>query len=133
MLSSIGPHQFLILAGQIVPPHEQVDDPVQRRGVDGTGLWRTGRRGDKFSLRSKVDQPSLDAARLTFRQYQDLIGQDPQQLVQDDFDFSQQGFQVFVLKVHLAALKTIRTAVGGLNPPSLAWLEGDWELIAVET
>ena len=132
MISSIGPFPFLILADQVVPPHEQVDEPVQRRGIDGTAVWRIGRRGEKFTLRSKVDQPSLDFARLTFAQYQSLIGQDPQTLIQDDYAFAQQNFKVLVLKVQLVALKAIRTAVGGMFPPSLAWLECDWELIAVE-
>jgi len=123
----IGEFEFLTLHGRPSPPAEQVE-VVARGGVDGLGIWRTGVRGQPFRMFSQVDAPSLEIAADEFERYQALIGQDPVEMVQDDVI---RDWKVAVLGVQLVSRYAIMVPVGGLNFPSLAWLEAEWTLVAI--
>jgi hypothetical protein len=131
MINSIGEFQFITVLGHPVGPREQ-PEVIARSGVDDVGVWRTGKRGEPFELVSQVDVASMDGARRLFKQYVDSIGQDPVVLIQDDYDYSAEGWKVVVLDVEERQRHAIISAVGGLNLPSLAFLECAWKLVAIQ-
>lgn len=125
-LNSIAGYQFLAIDGLPQGLREQVE-LVERQGLDGTAIWRTGRRGTRFTLTSKVDQPSLPAAFAAYNGYASLVAAGAVPLV-----WSGVSLGLFdVLDVRLQDARAIRSATGGINPPSLAWLSCEWDLIAV--
>ncbi len=128
----IGQHQFIVLAGNPVAPVEEIEGPIRRKGVDGLGLSKTGKRGRPFTLRSKVDAQDIDEAKDMVKRYRELIGAAPVSLIHDDYNFNQEDWRVAVLDVRTAVIHAVATATGGLNEPSEAWLEVDWVLIAIE-
>jgi hypothetical protein len=129
--NSIHTFQFIDLAGQPDPLKPQIQ-VVTRAGVDGVTLVNDGTRGTPFVLRSKVDQTSLATARQTFLSYRDLIGGAAVEAVWQDVDLFAEGTLFEVLDVRQVVLRKLAIGVGGFNPPSEAWLECDWTLIAVE-
>ena len=130
MLNLIGNFQFLALHGHPVPPKGQ-PQVLARPGVDGVGIWRTGERGVPFEMVSQVDMPDMATARRVFKLYVESIEQNPVPLIQDDYDYAAEGFNVVVLDVQERQRHALATSTGGLNLPSLAYLEAAWVLIAV--
>lgn len=128
--NSIGDFSFIALLGNREPPREQLEIEA-RPSVNGLTIIRTGSRGTPFRLRSQVDAASYNAAWSTFRQYLSLINDDPQLLIQGGIYSSSEGYMVQVLDVHPVRIGPIKTASGGLNAPSLGWLECDWDLVAI--
>jgi hypothetical protein len=129
----IGDFWFLTLHGPVAPPAMRVE-AVARPGIDGAAYWMLGRLGEPFILRSQVDAADLASAQSLFDQYVLLKDEGPQLLVKDDLDFTAAAnpWKAKVLEVRLAACRRIAASVGGLHPPSLAVLEADWQLQAVE-
>ncbi len=126
-------HNFacIQLDGNPIPPMQD-RKIVQRAGVDGTGIWRMGSRGRKFTLRAGVDVPNMAAGRVAFAAATAFTNADPLVLIQENYDFDlEQDWKVSVLGVRQVDLRAILNAIGGLFPPSLAWLEIDFELIAI--
>ena len=132
MTYSIGEFDFLALHGNPEPLKEQCV-LAGRPGVEGVAVWKTSPRGVRFTLRSAVDAESLTAARWLFGQYKTLIGGDPVELVWAGLAMTGESFQVVVLDCRPAEIKSIIGGVGGLYPPSIAWCECDWDLVAVAT
>lgn len=128
--NSIGDFTFIALLGGREPPREQLEIEA-RPSVDGLTIIRTGSRGTPFRLRSQVDAASYNGAWTTFRQYLALIKSDPVVLTQGGIVSTAEGFKVQVLNVHPVKIGPIKSASGGLNTPSLGWLECDWDLVAV--
>ena len=128
--NSIGSFSFIALLGDLVPPREQLEVSA-RPAVEGVTVTRTGKRGMPFRLRSQVDQASYAAARATYRQYVDLIRDDPQVLIQGGVVSTSEFYKVQVLDVRAVRIGPIKSASGGLFAPSLGWLECDWDLIAI--
>jgi len=128
----IGDFQFLALHGAPVGLSEQLL-VLSRPSVDGVAIWKLGRRGRPFSLRSVVDATSFEAARAMHDRYLGLKGADPVDLVWSDIELTTEKIMVAVLDVRPVPGRTrsMLTLVGGLNPPSLGWVECDWDLIAV--
>ena len=131
MTNSIGAFTFIALDGNVVfpRPHAEIS---QRPGIDGTGLWLQGTFGDQFTLRSKVDKASMDTASDSMQAYGLNVGTIAE-LVKDDLDY----YDAYVVKFLVVAVRqvtmhAIETSSGGLNAPSAAWLEADWDLVAVE-
>lgn len=102
-----------------------------RGGVDGNAFWRTGRRARQFTLRSRVDLPTFAHGFLLYGMYAQLIGEDPVPLVYSGSDLSEFGILVEVVDVRMAEHFGTVSGTGGINPPSLAFLECDWDLVAV--
>lgn len=128
MANRIGNFEFVALHGSPLPPTEQ-PELVARAGVDGVGGWRTGVRGTPFRMLSQVDMPTYEIAGQVSINYTVLIGQDPVSLVQDDVEFP---YQVVVLSVVERSRRGMVISTGGLYPPSAAWLESEWTLMAVD-
>ena len=127
----IGQFEFLDLEGNPEQVKRQLT-VLARAGVDGHTVVDEGRRGTPFVLRSRVDQQDLAAGRATYGAYAALIGGDPVQLVWQDLDLDGEDFQVLVLDVVQSRLHALAWgSAGGLNPPSRAWLECDWTLLAI--
>ena len=132
MRNSIGSARFLTLHGSVERPSEQVLGPIVRPGLNGIGLWKTGIRGRPFQLRSMVDQYNILNGRTLFAMYRLLIGNSPQILVQDGYNFNfAEGFRVAVLDVRLIELKRIMSGVGGFYSIPGAKLVCQWTMIAV--
>ena len=130
MLNTIGNFQFIALHGNPVPPKGQ-PMVLARAGVDGVGIWRAGVRGVPFEMVSQVDAPNMAVARQLLKAYVDSIEQDPVPLIQDDYDYTAEGWKVVVLDVEQRQRHAIISPVGGINLPSLAYLEASWTLIAI--
>lgn len=131
MYDAIGIHQFIGLHGTCQPPCEQIAPPIVRPGIDGVGLWKTGIRGVPSVLRSVVDAANLTEARAKLILYRALIGAAPVSLVQHDYDYTAEGWQIAVLGVRRIQMQQVLTPCGGLNSPSLAKLVCEWRVIAV--
>lgn len=131
MENRIGPFEFIDLAGNPDTVMPQIGLFV-RSGVSGLTLVNDGVRGEPFVLRSKVDVETLAAARATYTFYTGLIGAEPQEIIWQDIDLSAEGTRFSVLKVKQVSCIPIDSATGGLFPPSLAWLECDWTLVAID-
>ena len=129
----IGGFWFLTLLGQVAPPSMRVE-PVVRPGIDGAAYWMLGRLGEPFILRSQVDAVNLAYAQDAFDQYVLLKEEGPVLLVKDGLDFTTatNPWIAKVLEVRLVACRAVAACVGGFNPPSLAFVEADWQLQAVE-
>lgn len=132
MQNAIGNFTFIALLGNPVPPKGQ-PQVIARPGVDGVGIWRSGKRGEPFKMVSQVDAPSMRVARNAMAAYVASIEQNPVALIQDDYDYSSEGWKVVVLDVVQRQCHAIISAVGGINPPSLAYLEAEWALVAVSS
>lgn len=128
--NSIGDFSFIALLGQREPPRQQLEIEA-RPSVDGLTIIRTGTRGAPFRLRSQVDAASYNAAWTTFRSYLALIAADPVAMIQGGINSTAEGFKVQVLDVRPVKIGPLKTPVGGLNAPSLGWLECDWDLVAI--
>ena len=127
----IGPFEFITLDGQPPAPQGSVA-VVSKPGIDGILALYTGFRGQQFTLRSKVDAADKAAARQLYQSYRTLIGQGPQLLEWSGIEmFAAETFRVLVLDVKPVDIRTLAAASGGLNSPSLGWVECDWLLIGV--
>ncbi len=132
MDNKIGTHTFIALIGQVDAPKERLSAPVQRPGVDGTGVRKEATKGRMFQLTSRVDATDLEDGWSRLSDYQELIKEDPVALIKDDHEFDGvDGWKVKVWDVRLRRLGPIIGATGGLNDPSGAWLECVWSLLAV--
>ena len=119
------------LDGEVDAPREQVE-LLTRPGVPGIAILRQGRRGRPFQLRSFVDAPDLATARNYYVQYAALIGEAPVEIVKAGLSLSGEAFYVQVLDVRPLLIAPLLMAVGGLNPPSAASIECQWDLVGVE-
>jgi hypothetical protein len=130
--NSIGSFAFIELTGQ---PGSVVSSigMATRAGVDGVTLSDEGERGRPFILRSKTDVEDLESAWLEYAGYRELVGGDPQDLIYQDLDLaSLDGIAGFaVTDIGMPFIRAIGGGSGGLRPPSLAYLECDWTLVAI--
>ncbi len=132
MQNSIGGHEFLAILGNIVPTRERLLPPVQRPGVDGTGIRKAGNKGSLFTLISQVDSATIDSARAKAELYLEQIDADPVVLIISDYNFStQDNWKVKVYDVRVRRIHGIVQATGGINDPSGAFLECEWNLMAI--
>ncbi len=130
MLNQIGDHQFLFLHGNPDPPKEQ-PELLARPGVDGVGVWRTGIRGRPFTMRSFVDCASMDEAEREFSRYADSVSEDAVALIQDNHDYTVDGWLVVVLDVReIDRHAVVRSTGGFFSPGPSAVLVAEWTLVA---
>jgi hypothetical protein len=127
LYNAIGPFQMLFIEGQILLP-VMMSERVERPGVNGVGMLRTGRRGPQFKLRSKVDALDIFDADNLLREYESIVGGDPILIAQNDIPFTQ-GF--YVEAMIPVVCRAIVGGVGGLNENPGAWVEADWHLSAI--
>lgn len=129
--NKIGPYPFISLRGEPIPPRQtlQIDD---RPGVDGSEVVLTGVKGQPFTLVSMMDAVSFDQGSTFINDYQGLIEQAPVALVRGGVSSDGLGYRVKVLDVRPARIMAMAGAVGNaFNPPSLAMVECQWDLLAI--
>ena len=130
--NSIGDFTFLGLTGSRQPPRT-ILSLDERPGVAGTEVTDEGIKGRPFMLMSWVDCEDFAAAEATYIEYLALIGQDSVSMVQGGVASETEGYSIKVLNVRKLYSGTIVPGPGGLNPPSQAILECEWELLAIPT
>ena len=129
--NQIGAFKFLDLVGGIRLPQEE-SELLVRPGVDGVGIKFQGLRGKPFTLHSKVDAEDLADAHTAGRNYQQLVNNGfLYSVAQQGIDYTNFGVEFAVLEVQNIRVSGRLLVMGGLFPPSLAWIEADWTLIAV--
>jgi len=132
-LYQIGDYAFLTLAGHPTGLSEELEQVV-RKGVDGTALVRTGRRGKPFQLTSRVDMPNKAQARFLFDRYQLLQGADPVEVIVNDINFNYLNCLFAVIDVEPVDIFEMPNATPGLNTPGgtlVGIVEARWTLLAV--
>ena len=127
MPASIGPHIFLTMKEHPEVPKEEVE-VVKRPGVDGVGIWRTGKRGSPMTVTTTVDAASFAVGQAMYLSYSNLIANAAVAIIWEGLAMP---FLVNVLDVRVITLNAISTSVGGINPPSGAVLVCEWDLISV--
>jgi len=129
--NQIGAFKFLDLVGGIVLP-QSMAELLERPGVDGLGLKFTGTRGRPFTLHSRVDAEDLADAHQAGRNYQQLVNNGfIYSIAHQGIDYTNFGVEFAVLEVSNIRVSGRLLLMGGLFPPSLAWIEADWSLVAV--
>lgn len=125
----IGTHYFLSLNGP-PPVRQQEGQIIVRPGVPGLAFWLTGERGQPFTLVSQVDCASKAAALAKRYEYRELVLAGKQDLVWGDHYFTtEDGAKVMVLAVRTLRVGELLTSSGGLNAPSLGYLDCEWDLV----
>lgn len=129
--NSIGDFDFLTLSGNVNAPAEQLVLD-QRIGVAGTEVTRTGIRAVESVLTSTRDVLDLTAGRRLYREYLDLINDNPVEVVKDGEPSLDGLWKGQVLGVRLVILQAITAAVGGIEEdPPAAILVCEWTIIAI--
>lgn len=129
--NSIGDFDFLTLRGNVNAPAEQLVLD-QRIGVDGTEATRTGVRATPSVLTSTRDVLDGAAGRRLYREYLDLINDNPVEVVKDGEPSLDGLWKAQVLEVRLVILQAITAAVGGIEEdPPAAILVCEWTIIAI--
>ena len=125
----IGPHTFLTLDGT-PPMREQEGQIIVRPGVAGLAFWLTGERGQPFTLVSRVDCASKADALAKRYEYRQLVLAGKQSLIWGDHNLeTEDGAKVMVLAVRPQRLGELLVSSGGLNSPSLGYLDCEWDLV----
>lgn len=126
--NKIGNERFLSLQGQPGLLKTNIER-LQRPGVNGTGFWDVGKHGQPFGLRSQCDYASFAEAIEAARRYATLIDEKPVTVLYGGVDLGGGEVVYQVLSVQIAGVTALGSASdGGLNPPSLGWLEAEWTL-----
>lgn len=124
----IGPHTFLSIDG-VPPVRQEQGQLVVRPGVPGVAFVLTGKRGVPFTVRTRVDYASKAVALAKRAEYAELAFAGKQQLIWSDHPLlTEDGAQVMVLEVRTIACGELLVSSGGLNSPSLGYLECEWDL-----
>ncbi|GAG42710.1 unnamed protein product [marine sediment metagenome] len=132
MANIIDEYPFIRFDGSPQPPVEQLDPPIQRRGVDGSGFWKIGKRGAPFQIRAWVDHETMTAAWAAIKAYRAMVGNDPYSFEMNDQKWDDDNWKVVVHRVEVADWHGLIGGTGGVNPPSGAMLVLDFLLCAVE-
>jgi len=126
----IGPHTFLSIDG-VPPVRQQEGQIIVRPGVNGSAFWLTGKRGEPFTVRTRVDCTTKAAAMAKRVEYAELAFAGKQSMTWGDHLVATDGddAKVMVLAVRPLRADEIVTSSGGLNSPSNGFLECEWDLI----
>lgn len=108
-------------------------ETVERKGVDGTGILRTGSRGKPFQMRSGVDGPTRAGADQTQDLYAQMIGKKRYDMVWADISYTDtHSTKYVVLDVQTIKIKRLSVKTGGLDLNlSGFWVEAIWTLLPV--
>ena len=125
----IGKERFITISDP--PPGAQEQIALEARGgVDGTFAWKTGRRGEPFTLTTFVDLATLSDAGARLRRYEKISGGDAVIVRWAGFRME---LKVIVLAVR-AVVRGVRPtviSVGGRVNNSRATLTCEWDLISI--
>lgn len=131
--SYVGQYGFITLhrvddpRGGPLLPREQCE-VINRPGVDGTAVLRTGKRSDPFSMRAFVDVASLAVVPLATQSYQALIGTVVNVIWQDVDYQATYGVKFAVLDCVVSRSARLLARAGGAVSGSTAYLEVVWTL-----
>lgn len=126
----IGPFYFIRMTG--VPESlRQTCELIQRTGVDGSAVLRTGYRGRPFTLQTFVDASNGWDGAVALSNYQNYIGGDPVEVIYCNQPWAAFGCYFIILDVRPLQLHELYGAVGGLFYPSTAYVEAEWTLLPV--
>lgn len=127
----IGGEEFLGWRGVRQPPRDVVAID-ERDAIDGSEVTLLGKKGRPFTLISWVDCPDYQATWDRYNaQYLPLIRQDPLVLIVGGISSLAENYKVSVLDVRVVRALPIIPGTGGLNPPSLGYLECAWDLLGI--
>lgn len=129
MTNSIGPFNFISM-GPAPELYRRALILMERPGVNNHVILRAGMKGRPFNLQTQVDALDLYDGTLAYANYQSYIATNPVPVVYADVAFTTFNVLYLVLDVK-ADVRAIQGAVGGLFPPSLAWVTADWTLLPI--
>lgn len=107
-----------------------------RPGVNGWSIWKTGKRGKPFYVRTVVNLADTDTAQATLQAYEALIGENP--VVVTWGGMVRSDVLAFVKSVDIADddLHATLLGIGGVAPQGTitkAMLYAQWELVSIQT
>lgn len=106
---------------------------LQRPGFDGTAIIDLGKKGKPFQMRSVVDTQTPADALIMADLYRKSQGQGPFGLIWNGVNFYTDFDVVYVpIEVDVTKIRRLRTATGGIYPPSLGLVECLWTLMPIE-
>jgi hypothetical protein len=100
---------FLTLNGSLVHWRPTFDREV-RTGVNGVGIWATGKRGEPFGMSTVLDCNSVAAAGTAFAAYQAAIG-----TKKDLYYCGAKWGTILIHNVILTEVRKLTTRVGGIQ------------------
>lgn len=136
-INQLGNFQFIAIHGpnDVGSPPANVATQVevwQRPGFDGTAIIDLGKKGEPFQMRSVVDTQTPADALIMADLYRKSQGQGPFGLIWNSVNFMTEFDVVYVpIKVEVTKVRRLRTATGGLYPPSLGLIECMWTLVPI--
>lgn len=108
--NSIGDFEFLEIQGPPYLRQEQLEI-IERLGVSGSGVRKTGERGKPFQVTTTNYEESFETAKNKLDEYKLLVGADPVEFIRNDL--SEGTF--LVLNVIERDRYAIFNAIGGLQ------------------
>lgn len=125
----LGPFTFINLTVP-VGLKERITRDV-RSGVDGTTLWKTGKRGEPFPCVSVTDPANVAAAGVLLAEYQEAVG--------ELLDLTWAGIHVAGVKFAVLdvlpfpnGMHATLLGIGGTGGTSEALLRAQWVLEAID-
>lgn len=100
---------------------------VVRPGVNGTGFFDIGSRGEPQVLRSRQSYADLPAAVDAFARYCAMIDGDPVSITYGDVDMTAYGTVHQVVGVRAIDLRRLGASSNG----DYGWLEAEWTVVPV--
>lgn len=100
---------FLTLNGALVPSRPTFEREI-RPGVNGVGLWYTGRRGEPFGISTQLDCASVTAAGQVYAAYHAAI-----MTKKNLYYCSAFWGTVLIHNVMLTEVRKLTRRVGGIN------------------
>jgi hypothetical protein len=121
--------EFINLSQAAIPPKDMIAIH-SRPGVEGVELRRTGKRGEKFTVRTLADAADKDAALALYKQYLTLIDEGPVDFI---FLGATEPHKVQVLDVQPVPgeIRAVLFALGPSGTASYGWCACDWTLIEI--
>ncbi len=102
-------------------------EAVTRPGVNGTGFFDVGVRGQPQTLRSRNAYADLQSAVDAFARYSALVDEDPVSIVFGEVDFAAYGVRYQVVDVRPVSVRSLAASCDG----NLGWLEAEWSVVPV--
>lgn len=100
---------FLTLQGVLVPSRQTFEREI-RPGVNGVGLWLTGKRGEPFKIATSLDCPTVAAAGQYFAAYHASIASN-----KNLYYAGAPWGTVLIHHVDMREVRKLTTRVGGIN------------------
>ena len=130
MLCSIGIFDFLDLVGTPLGIGDSCI-PIQRPGIDGTAVFKTGERCKPFTLRSEIDCYHPLHASVLYYNYRQIIGATVD-MAWHGIPWTGELSRVIVLDIEQPEILRLIGGVGGLSWPSFGYLKCNWKLVLAE-